>query len=180
MKPKQLLSLYIENFLVDELQRLGFRYAKSVPKFSRKQGDFELTFSFSLSTWNSENYCEFWTMWGVTSKKYTKWYKEQWGDKPVNDAIAGDAEWNIPGWERKVQHWKLTNSECDKVEFSAIVGNVMNIGIPYYSQIDDWNTAAEYDIRSPIIFYEKVCDFYMMSGQEEKAKEILERGIQEI
>ncbi|HFK1684375.1 hypothetical protein [Bacillus sp. SRB1LM] len=56
----------------------------------------------------------------------------------------------------------------------------MNIGIPYYSQIDDWNTAAEYDIRSPIIFYEKVCDFYMMSGQEEKAKEILERGIQEI
>ncbi|KXY34918.1 hypothetical protein COK43_02650 [Bacillus cereus] len=180
MKPKQLLSLYIENFLVDELQRLGFRYAKSVPKFSRKQGDFELTFSFSLSTWNSENYCEFWTMWGVTSKKYTKWYKEQWGDKPVNDAIAGDAEWNIPGWERKVQHWKLTNSECDKAEFSAFVGNVMNIGIPYYSQIDDWNTAAEYDIRSPIIFYENVCDFYMMSGQEEKAKEILERGIQEI
>lgn len=56
----------------------------------------------------------------------------------------------------------------------------MNIGIPYYLQIDDWNTVAEYATRSPIIFYEKVCDFYMMSGQEEKAKEILERGIQEI
>lgn len=28
--------------------------------------------------------------------------------------------------------------------------------------------------------YEKVCDFYMMSGQKEKAKEILKRGIQEI
>ncbi|BCC32532.1 hypothetical protein BCM0100_5258 [Bacillus cereus] len=37
MKPKQLLSLYIENFLVDELQRLGFRYAKSVPKFSHNK-----------------------------------------------------------------------------------------------------------------------------------------------
>ncbi|MGG5740858.1 MULTISPECIES: hypothetical protein [Bacillus cereus group] len=150
MKPKQLLSLYIENFLVDELQRLGFRYAKSVPKFSRKQGDFELTFSFSLSTWNSENYCEFWTM------------------------------WNIPGWTRNIQHFKLKNLECDKVEFSEFMHNVMNIGIPYYSQIDDWNTAADYATRSPIIFYEKVCDFYMMSGKEEKAKEILERGIQEI
>ncbi|MBW3491491.1 MULTISPECIES: hypothetical protein [Bacillus] len=180
MKSKQLLSLYIENFLVDELQKLGFRYAKSVPKFSRTQGDFELTFSFSLSKWNSEDYCEFWTMWGVTSKKYSKWYKEQWGDKPVNDAIAGDAEWNIPGWKGKAQHWNLTNSECDSAEFSVFIGNVMNIGIPYYSQIDDWNTAAEYATRSPIIFYEKVCDFYMMSGQEEKAKEILERGIQEI
>ncbi|MEY2302451.1 hypothetical protein [Bacillus tropicus] len=28
--------------------------------------------------------------------------------------------------------------------------------------------------------HEKICDFYMMSGQEEKAKEIPERGIQEI
>ncbi len=28
--------------------------------------------------------------------------------------------------------------------------------------------------------HEKVCDFYMISGQKEKAKEILERGIQEI
>ncbi|WP_260870045.1 hypothetical protein [Bacillus nitratireducens] len=56
----------------------------------------------------------------------------------------------------------------------------MNIGIPYYSQIDDWNTAADYATRSSIIFYEKVCDFYMMSGKEEKAKEILERGIREI
>lgn len=180
MKPKQLLSLYIENFLVDELQRLGFRYAKSVPKFSRKQGDFELTFSFSLSTWNSENYCEFWTMWDVTSKKYFKWYKEQWGNKLVNNSIVGDAEWNIPGWTRNIQHFKLKNLECDKVEFSEFMHNVMNIGIPYYSQIDDWNTAADYATRSPIIFYEKVCDFYMMSGKEEKAKEILERGIQEI
>ncbi|WP_460228305.1 hypothetical protein [Bacillus cereus] len=56
----------------------------------------------------------------------------------------------------------------------------MDVGIPYYSQIDDWDTAADYATRSLIIFYEKVCDFYMMSGQEEKAKEILERGIQEI
>ncbi|PEX92816.1 hypothetical protein [Bacillus cereus] len=180
MKPKPLLSLHIENFLVDELQKLGFRYAKSVPKFSRKQGDFELTFSFSLSTWNSENYCEFWTMWGVTSKKYSKWYKDQWGDKQVNHAIVGDAEWNIPGWKGKAQYWKLTNVEYDRVEFSAFIDNVMNVGIPYYSQIDDWNTAADYATRGPIIFYEKICDFYIMSGQEEKAKEILERGIQEI
>ncbi|MGE6349131.1 hypothetical protein ACQKIY_30760 [Bacillus mycoides] len=180
MKPKQLLSLHIENFLVDELQKLGFRYAKSVPKFSRTQGDFELTFSFSLSKWNSENYCEFWTMWDVTSKKYSKWYKEQWGDKLVNTSIAGDAEWNIPGWTRNAQYFKLTNSECDRERFSEFIRNVMNIGVPYYSQIDDWNTAAEYATRKSIVFYEKVCDFYMMSGQEDKAKEILERGIQEI
>ncbi|OQR58668.1 DUF4304 domain-containing protein [Bacillus sp. CDB3] len=180
MKPKQLLSLYIENFLVDELQKLGFRYAKSVPKFSRTQGDFELTFSFSLSKWNSEDYCEFWTMWGVTSKKYSKWYKERWGNKLVNNSIAGDAEWNIPGWTRSTQYWKLTNSKCGRAEFSEFIRNVINIGIPYYSQIDDWNTAVEYATRSPIIFYEKVCDFYMMSGQEDKAKDILERGIQEI
>ncbi|BCC32531.1 hypothetical protein [Bacillus cereus] len=41
-------------------------------------------------------------MWDVTSKKHSKWYKGQWGDKPVNDAVVGDPEWNIPGWKGTV------------------------------------------------------------------------------
>jgi hypothetical protein len=182
MKPKELLNSYIEDYLVDELQKLGFRYSKSVPKFSRTKDDFELTFSFSLSKWNSEDYCEFWTMWDVSSKKYSKWFKEQWGTKPVNTAIVGDAEWNIPGWTRDGNHFRLTNdSKFDEAEFNEFIDNVINIGIPYYAKISDWNIAAEYvATRERTVFYDKVCDFYLISGQIEKAKEILELGIKEI
>jgi hypothetical protein len=180
MKPKELLTKYIENQLVSELQKLGFRYFKGGPKFTRTEGYFELTFSFSLSKWNSEDYCEFWTIWGVTSKEYEKWYKEQWGSKPENNAIVGDAEWNVPGWSRDVvKHFKITNSESDKAEFDELIHNVLNVGIPYYSKISDWNTAAEYaSSKERIVFYDKVCDFYLLTG--EKAKEILELGIREI
>lgn len=181
MKPKDLLNLYIEKYLVNELQKLGFRYSKSVPKFTRKIGDFELTFSFSLSKWNSEGYCEFWTMWGITSKEYTKWYKEQWGNKPINNGIVGAAEWNIPGWTRDVtKHFTLTNSKSDEEEFDELINNIINIAIPYYEKISNWNIAAEYASQETIILYHKVCDFYLISGQKEKAKKILELGIKEI
>jgi len=181
MNPKELLSLYIENYLVDELQNLGFRYSKSVPKFSRIKGDFELTFSFSRSKWNSENDCEFWTIWEVKSKAYTKWYKEQWGSKPVSNTIAGEVEWNIPGWTRDViKHFQLTNSKDDEAEFNEFINNVINVGIPYYTKISDWNIAAEHASQKGTVLYHKVCDFYLISGQKEKAKEILEFGIKEI
>jgi hypothetical protein len=182
VKPKDLLNSYIESYLVDELQKYGFRYSKNAPKVSRSNGEFELTISFSLSKWNSEDNCEFWTMWGVTSKKYAKWYKEEWGTKPVNHAIVGDAEWNIPGWTREpYKHFKLTNSEADKAEFNEFIQNVLNVGIPYYSNITDWNIAAEYAAaRESMVFYFKVCDFYLISGQKQKAKDILELGQKEI
>jgi hypothetical protein len=182
MKPKELLNNYIENQLVSELQKLGFRYFKGGPKFSRTKGYFELTFNFSLSKWNSEDYCEFWTMWGVTSKEYAKWYKEQWESKPENNAIVGDAEWNVPGWSRDVvNHFTLTNSESDKAVFDELKYNVLDVAIPYYSKISDWNTAAEYaSSKERIVFYDKVCDFYLLAGEKEKAKEILELGIREI
>jgi hypothetical protein len=182
MKPRELLNSYIENFLVQELQKFGFRYSKSVPKFSRTKGEFDLTFSFSLSKWNSEDNCEFWTMWGITSKEYAKWYKEEWGSKPVNNAIIGDPEWNIPGWTREpFKHFRLTNSDSDKVEFNEFIHNVINIGIPYYSKITDWNIAAECAAaREATVFYDKACDFYLISGQKQKAKDILELGLKEI
>ncbi|CRK84530.1 hypothetical protein [Neobacillus massiliamazoniensis] len=182
MKPKELLNHYIENQLVAELQKLGFRYAKSVPKFSRTKGDFELTFSFSRSQWNAEDYCQFWTIWDVSSKKYSKWFKEQWGNKPVNNVIVCASEYNVPGWTREVykQHFTLTNSESDIAEFNEFVHNVLNVGIPYYTHISDWNIAAEYASQEIIVFYDKVSDFYLISGQKEKAKEILELGIKEI
>ncbi|WP_254797942.1 hypothetical protein [Bacillus sp. NH11B] len=56
----------------------------------------------------------------------------------------------------------------------------MNIAIPYYEKISNWNIAAEYASQETIILYHKVCNFYLISGQKEKAKKILELGIKEI
>ncbi|WP_176344231.1 hypothetical protein [Priestia aryabhattai] len=48
MKPKDLLNFYIKTDLLPLLEPLGFKYAKSTPKFSRKTGHFNLSLSFVL------------------------------------------------------------------------------------------------------------------------------------
>ncbi|MBM6616327.1 hypothetical protein [Bacillus suaedaesalsae] len=181
MNPKELLLRNIESFLENELKQLGFKYSRNVPRFTRRIGDLELNISFSQSKWNTEDYCEFWTMWSVTSNTYSKWYLEQWGNKPANKTIVGDAEWNIPGWTRNASnHFILTNSPNDMNQMIELKTNIENIGIPFYEKIKDWNTAAEYASKSIIVLYNKVCDFYLLADEPEKAKEILEQGIKEI
>jgi Domain of unknown function (DUF4304) len=181
MKPKELLIKSIEANLLNELKKLGFKYSKNVPRFTRENGDFELYISFSLSKWNDDDYCEFWTMWSITSNRYSKWYKEQWDSKPTNNAIVGKAEWNIPGWTRNSSnHFILTNTPDDKNQLNELTRNIKTIGIPFFEEIDDWSIAAEYATQSEVLLYDKVCDFYLLAGELEKAKEILEIGIKEI
>ena len=179
MKPKELLKFYIENELVNRLEPLGFKYAKSGPKFSRKTGSFSLSLSFYISQYSSEDECIFWTMWNVSSNEYGKWYKQIWDTKLANNVVVASANWNIPNWlEGDEEHFTLYNKNSDKEEFSRFVHNVINIGIPYYEQIIDWNIAAELALNEEDVFYDRVCDFYLMAGEKKKAKDVLEYGLE--
>ncbi|MFS2173673.1 hypothetical protein [Priestia megaterium] len=179
MKPKELLKFYIENELINILKPLGFTYAKSGPKFSRKTGPFTLSFSFYTSKYSSENHCIFRTQWSVSSKDYKKWYEKTWGTKLISDVITGSADWNIPNWlEGNHDHVFLSNSDLDNQEFKKFTQNILNAGIPYYEQITDWSTAADLALQAPVIFYEEVCDFYMMANQRNKAKQILDYALE--
>jgi len=179
MKPKELLKFYIENELVNRLEPLGFKYAKSGPKFSRKTGSFSLSLSFYISQYSSEDECIFWTMWNVSSNEYGKWYKQIWDTQLANNVVVASADWNIPNWlEGNEEHFTLYNKNSDKEEFSRFVHNVINIGIPYYEQIIDWNIAAELALNEEDVFYDRVCDFYLMAGEKKKAKDVLEYGLE--
>ncbi|XIG90232.1 hypothetical protein C1N86_04360 [Priestia aryabhattai] len=72
MKPKDLLNFYIKTDLLPLLEPLGFKYAKSTPKFSRKTGPFSLSLSFCISQYSSQDEFIFWTMWDVSSNEYGK------------------------------------------------------------------------------------------------------------
>lgn len=181
MKPKELLKFYIENELVDILETLGFKYAKSGPKFSRKTGPFNLSFSFSISKYSSDDHCIFWTTWSISSKEYKKWYKKIWDNELVSDVIIDSSDWNIPNWlesEHDYDHVVLHNSEVDTKEFKRFVHNVLNVGIPYYEQVKDWRTAADLALQAPTVFYGEVCDFYIMANQRDKAKRILDYALE--
>ena len=178
MKPKDLLKSYIETDLLYLLEPLGFRYANSVPKFSRKTGSFTLSFSFYTSKYSSEDYCIFWTAWSISSKDYKKWYEKTWDTKLISDVIIGSSDWNIPNWlESDHDHVVLYNSDLDKKEFKRFIHNVLNVGIPYYEQVVDWSTAADLALQAPLVFYGDVCDFYIMANQRDKAREVLKYAL---
>lgn len=179
MKPKELLKFYIENELVSLLEPLGFKYAKSGPKFSRKTGPFTLSFSFFTSKYSSEDHCIFWTAWSISSKDYKKWYKKIWDTELVSDVIIGSSDWNIPNWlEGEHDHVVLYNSDVDNQEFKRFIHNVLNVGIPYYEQVIDWSTAADLALQAPFVFYGDVCDFYLMANEKKKAKDVLTYGLE--
>lgn len=176
MKPKDLLNFHIKTDLLPLLEPLGFKYAKSTPKFSRKTGHFSLRLSFCISQYSSQDECIFWTMWDVSSNEYGKWYEQTWGTQlaKANNVVVASADWNIPNWlEGNEEHFTLYNKKSDKKEFSKFVQNVINIGIPHYEQIMDWNTAAEMALNEEDVFYERVCDFYLMANEKKKAKDVL-------
>ena len=180
MKPKDLLQSYIETDLLHLLEPLGFRYAKSGPKFSRKSGVFTLSLSFCISQYSSQDECVFWSVWDVSSKYYEKWYEQVWDTKLIDNIVVASSDWNIPNWlENDEDHFTLYNTESDKKEFKKFVHKVINVGIPYYEQIIDWNTAADLALHEPDVFYDKVCDFYLMANEKKKARDILKHGMEQ-
>src|SRR6266498_4219126 len=145
MKPKDLLKKYLISDVAPVVEPLGFKYSASQLHFSRKQQVARQVFRFALSKWNSEDNCTFWTVWGVTSKSYADWHKQEWGEFPVNNALGGDLDYNISGWERgQDYHFHLHNAKADKNEIQRLIKNILQVGIPFLDRLTTWEGAAEH------------------------------------
>ena len=92
-------------------------------------------------------------MWGVTSKSYAKWYKEQWGEFPVNNALGGDLDCNIMGWERGQDHYfHFYNVEADQHEIERLIKNILQVGIPFLDRVSTWEGAAEHFVKHKFMY----------------------------
>ncbi len=99
MKPKDLITKSIEETLVEPLAEIGFSFSKNTLSFDRKVNEFVQIISFHCCKYNQENECaEFWTSFGVLSKKYSKWYQAEFNENPVNDLLGNSVDWNIKDW----------------------------------------------------------------------------------
>ena len=178
MKPRDLLKKYLVNNVAPLVQPLGFKYSASQLHFSRSYQGTRQTFHFALSKWNYENSCTFWTIWGVTSKFYANWYKKQWGEFPVNNALGGDLDFQIVGWEGEqlVSNFHLSNVETDKNEIERLIKNILQVGIPFLESISTWEGAAEH-ILANNFEYHRAADFLTIAGKHERAKEVLCEGL---
>ena len=179
MKPRDLLKRYLTGEVMSVVEPLGFKYSISKLHFSRKHQNTRQVFSFSLSKWNSEDRCTFWTMWGVTSKSYANWHKEQWGELPVNNALGGDLDCNIANWSRGQDHYfHLYNDESDKNEIERLIKNILQVGIPFLERVSTWEGAAEHFLEHKFM-YHRAADFLTITGKHARAKDVLLEGMKQ-
>ena len=178
MKPRDLLCQNLEENVSPYLRSQGFTFSRAQISFLRKQDFARQEIHFSLSKWNTEDDCSFWTMWGVSSTAYTKWHLQEWGEKPVNNALGGCADWNIPGWPRQPgdEHFKLTRSRRDIDVMKLLVDAIGAQGLPYLQQISTWSGAAQQFLKEGWMFG-KACDFFLIAGQRDRAIEALYLGL---
>ena len=177
MKPRVLLLGRLKSHYMSFMEEKGFKFAKSAITFSRNSGSSKQTVTFCLSKWNSEDDCTFWTTWGVTSREYSRWYAAEWGTKPVNNALGGSADWNIPGWNRGVgQHFHLNGTATDLAEMTCLRENTEAPGIPYLDRISDFSLAAEEHLKQRWMF-DVAADFFMIAGENQRARDALYEGI---
>ena len=182
MKPKDLIKKSLQEKIEPILLELGFIFSKSILKFSRKWNDFTHEINVSSSKWNAEDFIvQFHTSFGVSSKKYVQWYLDEYGEKPTNDSIASEVDWNLEGWDYPTYNSQFKSKfditeETDRERvLEILLFNIINVGIPYLEKYSDWKVAAEKFVEENW-FHSKACDFYLIDGNRAKAYESLKIG----
>ncbi len=100
-------------------------------------------------------------------------------ENPVNDALGGDSDWNLSGWQyRRGRYFHLRNAGADKGEIEQLIKNILQIGIPFLERISTWEGAAERLLEAKLL-YHRAADFLMIAGNPERAKEILLEGVKQ-
>ncbi len=186
MKPRELITENILEHLSEPLLETGFRFLKSSLSFKRKTGDFEQKIHFQLNRHNQENVnAEFWTLLGVESKAYSKWYEKEYRKKPVNYSMGGVSCWNIPNWKKAVidneeqLHFEIINVKYRANVMTTLKENLLTVGIPYLNNLSSWEKSANRIIEEEHGGRHSVaCDFFLIENNKDKALWALEKGLE--
>lgn len=179
MKPSELINKFVEDFLVDELNELGFSYSKSKLRFIRKLDNITHRIEFSKSRRNQEGKrAEFWTIWIADSNYYARWHYNRYNSKPQNNLIISTYDKHIKEWNKDLMGKAgKYNLECERPELvmEKLKWNFINVGIPLLNKYSTWESSAntiinEGKYKKDII---KASDYFIIAGMKHKGYEPL-------
>lgn len=181
--PRELITTSITETLLEPLTQSGFIFSKSSLTFKKNSGDFTQTITFQLNRYNETGIsAEFRTIWSITSKAYSKWYKAKYGTKPLNDHLFTEPDWNIENWEfpfinNKQEYYFQIIEETQRPEvLTMLKNNILNIGIPTLNHFSDWENAAN-NFLSKNSDHHKASDFFQLADNSEKSLQALQKGL---
>ena len=193
MKPRDLLHARIDEYLLAPMEEAGFTYSKSQRSFKRKVGGFTQVMDFSLGKYNHENFCRFVMNFRVESREYARWYDETWGTSVSEPLIWATSYWSIPNWPRKPKEilfglvtlknkgapWRflLRNTDEDAAEMTVLREALLGPAVTKLDQVTSFEGAAQDLWNSDLHRIADACDLFIIAGQTDKAREVIEDGI---
>jgi hypothetical protein len=177
IKPKDVIRAAVESAICPALAPLGWTFAPSAIRFSRKVGYVKQTIDFCVNYHATRDFIDFWTSWSVRAPAYEKWHAQQWGQPLGNDVIGGSQDGNIPQWRaRKPGHFDLSDPKGRAQEMAEMRALFLEVGLPFVDAISTWEGAAAriLDEKQPhSALFAKAVDCYLIAGR----RDLAERGL---
>ncbi len=180
-KPKEILLERLANDVGPVLtEKHGFSFSPSQLKFSRTVKPFTQTIEACIdSKYSERNHCLFWTIFRVRSRAFKAWQVEQWGKELASDWVWWTQDCNVAGWERPDDNpvsLCLINEPANDVKVAEILTrNIETLAIPLMDRMSDYEQAAGSFADGTA--FDHAVDLYMMAGNTEAARELLELEI---
>lgn len=124
--------------LASRFEPRGFRYAKSGPHISRRQGEFTEEVAFASSHYNVAGQHVDLTLYaGIRSKELRRWRVEHRpNDDDPSDHVAGGMLQNL-GTEMPIASWELADPSSRPEVLDEIGTAIEEVALPYFALFED-------------------------------------------
>lgn len=179
LKPNDRIRKILTEFILPELEPLGFKLLKSELTFKRDIGDFQNRIHFQKTRWNNGNkVCKFMPHLSIDSKRLKKYYQKD-GIKISGDlTIHNTTVEYLECWDKKA----LKNGWYDLVNYDnyevidSLKNNLLNCGMEFFKHSESETGIVNYIMSlksyyplTPILF--DICKMY---NNKEMAIKLLE------
>lgn len=175
LNPSERIEKILLEYLLPELEPLGFKFKKSELSFIRTNGEFENEISFQKNKWNKGNeVCAFKPSLAIYSKELPKFLGITQEKKNIG-FMGGYAE-EIEGWGNNYfdGYYDLArHNNFDLID--ALKYNLLTVGIKYFDEYKSYVAVVNYYLRNEERYFlsPSLFDICQMNNDIDKAVEIL-------
>ena len=178
LKPNDRIRKILTEFILPELEPLGFKLLKSELTFKRDIGDFQHTIYLQKTKWNSGNVvCQFKPHFGIYSNALKKYYAKNGTKVSENPLIHNRQAEYLECWNHELYEnswYDLVNYDNNKV-VELLKNNILNCGMEFFKHSESETGIVDYIMSLNSYYYltPTLFDICKMYDKREKANELL-------
>ncbi|WP_417237131.1 hypothetical protein [Bizionia paragorgiae] len=178
LKPGDRIRRILTEFILPELEPLGFRLHKSELTFKRDIGDYQHIIYFQKTRMNSGNFvCKFMPHLSIESNGLKKYYKKNGVKFSGNPMIHNRSAQYLECWNKELLDYgwyDLVNYDNNKV-VESLKNNLLNCGMEFFKHSESEIGIVDYimSLNSHYPIAPTLYDICKMYNNKNKAKEIL-------